>query len=70
MNDILLALRLREIAKDLEDDRPDLASELRVMSKALAGPTLRKYAIQHIDGDPRNNEPANLRLVTIKENMR
>jgi hypothetical protein len=29
----------------------------------------REMMIDHIDGDPRNNDPANLRLVTLTESF-
>ena len=30
----------------------------------------RTQAIQHIDGNRRNNDPSNLRIVTLKQNRR
>lgn len=45
----------------------DLMSVSRIT--AIAGPNLRGMAIEHIDGDRYNNSPANLRVVTIKENL-
>lgn len=46
---------LRRIYAEMEQDR-QRAEELNGM------------AIHHIDGNPHNNTPANLRLVPIKEN--
>ncbi len=30
---------------------------------------MERHALHHIDGDPTNNTPSNLRVVTISDNM-
>lgn len=72
---LLTSARLREIAKDLRDAARagvevdyDVAGTLQEMAGKLASGMSRKYALQHIDGNRYNNEPGNLRLVTVKEN--
>jgi hypothetical protein len=40
----------------------------RVIYRRFNGPLSPTLAVNHIDGDPANNTPANLELVTIQEN--
>lgn len=41
-----------------------------VYKKVVGKPWPKWAAIHHIDGDPLNNEPENLRVVDIRENHR
>jgi hypothetical protein len=41
----------------------------RVIYRKFHGPLREDYAVNHIDGDKRNNTPPNLELITHSENM-
>ncbi len=68
MQMLLTAARLREIAREVGGEvAADLEEEAR---KLVRVPSLRGYALAHINGNIYDNSPANLRLVTLKENRR
>lgn len=41
----------------------------RVVYRKFQGPLRKDYAVNHIDGNKRNNTPPNLELITHSENM-
>lgn len=41
----------------------------RIVFRVFKGKLRRDFAVNHIDGDKRNNTPANLELITHSENM-
>jgi hypothetical protein len=41
----------------------------RIIYRRFHGPLREDYAVNHIDGDKRNNTPSNLEMITHSENM-
>ena len=78
MGDRMTIHELTETVRNLDallsDPRPGLVSWHAAIASLVDGLISRWHqpygAVMHIDGDPRNNHPSNLRVVNPKENRR